>query len=321
MKISRGPLGLVLAAVLAMVASDVMAQPGGGRGGGRQGGGQGGGRGGPGGGGFGGGGGRGGQGGFTGGRGGGDSIERLLQIEEVQIEIELMPDQEEAIKKLKEDSPRRGFPDGFDPRDRSPENREKMQEVFAKMQKEREEASEKTREKLKEILLPPQMKRLEQIAIQLQGVAALMTPKVADALKLTESQKAEMKETSDKAREEMGSKMREMFSNGGDRSKIQESMAEARKEIEESIMGALSSDQKKEFEEMKGEPFEMPESARRGGFGGGGRGGDRGGAGGRGGDRGGAGGRGGDRGGDRGGRGGDRGGDRGGRGGGRPSAE
>jgi hypothetical protein len=71
-----------------------------------------------------------------------------------------------------------------------------------------------------------------------------------------------------------------------------------RKESDEQVLAVLTEEQRKQFDEMKGEPFEMPEGGfGRGGFGGGFGGGGPGGF---------DGGRGGDRGGDRGDGGGDR---------------
>ena len=120
---------------------------------------------------------------------------------------------------------------------------------------------------------------------------------------MSETQSEDAKKISQESREEMTTKMRKMFQDardgggGFDRDKMREEFTAMTKAVNEKILNVLTEDQKKKFEEMKGEKFEMPERDRssRGG-------GDRGGAGGRGGgDRGGAGGRGG---GDRGGRGG-----------------
>lgn len=246
-------MALLFAAILAMVATDVMAQRGGG---GRPGGGRPGGFGGP-----------GGPGGF-GGRGGfgGSSLTGLLRVEAVQEEIELMPDQKEAVEKINESRPQTERPEGIDFRDRSEENRAKLEEWMEKARKEREEFEAKAREQLEEVLLPNQMERLEQIEVQLMGVRALMNDRVAKALKLTTAQKDDLQKTSDASREEMMSKMREIFSGGGgDRDAMREKMQAAQKEAEDKLLAVLTSDQKKDFEAMKGEPFEMPE---RGGFGG-----------------------------------------------------
>ena len=316
MKISHARLGLVFAAILAFVATDVMAQRGGpGGGGGRPGGGGGfgGQRGGSGGGGF-----RGGPGGFRGGGGGG--MLGLLRNEQVREEIEVMPDQEDAIRKIQENQPRPERPD-FDFRDRSEENRAKMEEWMKKMQKERQEQEKEVRMQLEEVLLPPQFERLNEIYIQSQGLAALLTDPVIKELEISTSQQAKLKEVQDKAREDMRTKIQEAMAaaresggEGGGRGgfeQIREVMTAYQKETEEKVLAVLDTEQKKDFEAMKGEKFEGLQQ----GFGRGGRGGPGGGGfGGRGG-RGGPGGEGG-----RGGRGG-RGGGRGGDGGGRPQAE
>ena len=132
--------------------------------------------------------------------------------------------------------------------------------------------------------------------------------------------------------------MREFFSKMREDGGMEERLKEFQEKMNKDMIAVLTSEQKKQYEEMKGEEFDMPEGAMdrggRGGFGGGrsgdgGRGdadggGGRGGRGGRG-DADGGGGRGGrggaDGGGGRGGRGGDGGGGRGGRGGSRPDAE
>ena len=97
--------------------------------------------------------------------------------------------------------------------------------------------------------------------------------------------------------EKMREGMRELFTSGGGREGMREKIEKMRKDMEGDVLGVLTSDQKKKFEEMKGEKFEMPEGAfgrgGRGGFGGRG-GGEQGGRGGRGGgEQGGRGGRGG----------------------------
>lgn len=262
MKISRGPMGLVFAAVLALIATDVMAQGPGGR------------RGGPG--------GPGGPGGFRGGfggpggmmgrfGGGGGNMLGLVQIEKVQEELELLPDQKEALGKIAEGRPRPERPEGIDFRDRSEENRAKLEEFMEKMRKEREEFETKAVAQLEEVLFPEQMERLKQIEVQTSGVRALMIKHVADELKLTADQKEKLEGVSREVGEEMMGKMREIFSSG-DREGAREKIDELRKEGDEKILAVLTSEQRAQFDKMKGEPFEMPEMGR-GGFGRGGRGG------------------------------------------------
>ncbi len=308
MKVNRFVAPLLAVAMVAVMASSTFAQQPGGR---QRGGGQG----------VGGRGGFGGFGGFGGG-GGGDMTFGLLRLEPVQVELEIAPEQKEALTKLEEQSrgerPERGSFPNF--REMSEEER---REFFEKRMKEQSERTAKMKEQLEEVLFPEQMERLEQISLQLRGVAALTDEKVAGELKITSAQKEKMAKVQEEQRETLGAKMRELFT-GGDRENMREAISGMREDMENAVLGVLTSDQKKKFEEMKGEKFEMPEGAGRGGrggFGGGGRGGFGGGQGGFGGGRGGEGGGRGGRGGEGGGRGG-----RGGRGGeggrgGRPPVE
>ncbi|MCG8648596.1 MAG: hypothetical protein MI861_02115 [Pirellulales bacterium] len=270
MKLSRTVTGLLAVALLAFMVSDALGQ--GRRGQGGPGGGPGGGGRGPGGFGQ-----RGGPGGGFGQRGGGDAVFGLLRDEAIKAEIELMPDQEEAIEKLAERSREESRGRGFDFETIRQMDEDERREFFAKLQKEREERGKKMREQLEEVLLPQQMERLDQISLQLRGVQALNDPTVAAKLKITDAQKKELQETQDKMRQEMRAKMQELFQQG-DREAMREAFVKIREEIESGILEVLTSDQRKQFEEMKGEKFEMPPNGLfggRGGFGGGrGRGGD-----------------------------------------------
>ena len=271
MKLSRKVTGLLSVALLAFMVTPAMAQ---GRGQGGQGG-----RGGAGGGGFG---GRGGAGGsMFGGRGGGDMTMSLLRIEAVRTELEISPDQEEALTKMQE----QGRPErpNADFRNMSEEERT---EFFTKMRKQAEERNTKMKEQLEEVLFPEQLERLQEINIQLQGIAALRNADVAKELKITDAQKKELEEVQAGMMEKMREGMRELFTSGGGREGMREKIEKMRADMEGDVLAVLTSDQKKKFEEMKGEKFEMPEGSfgrgGRGGFGGRG-GGEQGGRGGRGG--------------------------------------
>ncbi|PNY36908.1 hypothetical protein [Rhodopirellula sp. MGV] len=265
MKMKQLSMALLCAAILSMIATDASAQRGG-RGGFP-------------------GGGPGGPGGFGGGMGGGGVL-GLLRIDEVKEEIDLLPDQAAAVEKINEGRPEMERPDrnggGFD--------REAMAERFEKFRGEMEAFNTKATEQLEEVLDPAQMERLQQIEVQVAGIQALQIERVAKALELSDADKKKIEETTNEGRQELFANMREMFQSG-DRDSIREKMQTAQKDLEDKVMGLLTSEQKKQFEELKGKPFEMPE---RGGFGRGGRG--QGGPGGAGG-FGGRGGRGGDNGG------------------------
>ncbi len=254
MKLSRIVTGLLAVALVAFMVSDTLGQEEGRRGRGGPG------RGGPGGG-F-----QRGPGGPGGGPGGGfgrggDITLGLLRVEEVRAELQIAPDQEEALTKLAEQA-RPERPDA-DFRSMSEEERTAF---FEKMRKQMEEKNAEMKDQLIEVLLPEQMDRLDEIALQVRGVQALSDDEVAGKLKITDAQKKELDKVREDLQTKMRDQMRELFASG-DRDKMQEAFGTARKEMEDGILAVLSKDQQAEFEKMKGDPFEMPEGFGRGGFG------------------------------------------------------
>ncbi|QDS87835.1 hypothetical protein EC9_20180 [Rosistilla ulvae] len=256
----RSQNSLLVCAAIALFAAPVLAQPGGGRGG------------------------RGG--GFGGGAGFGASkhlpVAGALRSEEVREEIELMPDQIEALKKLNDRENNRRGQDRPDFRNMSEEERG---EFMAKMQKEREAQMEESNAMLEQILLPPQLDRLREIAIQMTGINALFSDYVTTELKITDAQKSKLTEAQTASQAKMREKMQEMFAGQGrggnqggerpDRDAMRAQVEELRKSVEGDLLAVLSTEQQANFEKLKGEKFELPERAF------GGRGGEAGGRGGR----------------------------------------
>jgi hypothetical protein len=112
---------------------------------------------------------------------------------------------------------------------------------------------------------------------KMQGLRALQDPKVAAALNITAEQKAKMEKVQEESGQKMREEMQKMFQGGRenfDRDAAREKMEKLRADIEKEVLGVLTSTQKKKFEEMKGEKFEIPRDQLFGGRGGpGGRGG------------------------------------------------
>ncbi len=248
-KVSAALLAL---AVVGMIAGSAMAQPGG-RGG--QGGrGQGGpgmfaGRGGP------------------GGIGGGMGVLGLLRIEQVQKEIELLDDQKADLEKLGEKA-RAAMQEVFGNfRNLS---REEMQQRREEIQQKMQEQQKKLQAELEKILLPHQLERLEQIRIQLMGIRALEDPEVAEKLNITDAQKEKIRQVQEQAREKMREAFQGMRGGQGQRpdpQAMREQFTKLREQIEKDVLAVLTPEQKKKFEELKGEPFELDRSALFGGRG------------------------------------------------------
>lgn len=235
------------------------------------------------------GGGFGGPGGGRFGRGGGrmSSLLGLLRVEAVQNEIDLVDDQKGEIDKLNEsmrgEGGRGGGPGGGDRPDFQNMTDEERETFMAERRKQAEARNAKEKEELGKILLESQMKRLNEISIQVRGAEALSDAEVATALAITDEQKKQLEEVQNEVREGMREQMAALRDAGDeDPEAMRTKMTELRKQNEEKVLAVLSETQREQFAAMKGEAFEMPADAMfggRGGFGGGrgGRGGGRGG--------------------------------------------
>jgi Spy/CpxP family protein refolding chaperone len=174
----------------------------------------------------------------------------LVNNEKVQKELEITPEQKTKIEALGKEM-RSNMPDFGGLRDLSDDERQaKMEENRKKMEKVMQDAQAK----LKEILLPNQLDRLNQIRIQAAGTMILMDPAVQKDLGITDDQKAKMKTINDDARKQG----RKLFENASpeDRQANMDKMQKLRKETDEKVMDILTADQKTKLEKMKGEKFD-----------------------------------------------------------------
>ncbi len=188
---------------------------------------------------------------------GGDrsSLLRLLGIEEVQKEIKLT---EEETAKVKEvvDKLRGEMREEFSAL-QSVEDRAERREKMTKLG---DELDKKAREALHGVIPREKMMRLYQIRMQVQSaIESLANRFVAGRLELTDEQKAKLEGISkdiQAKQSELFSKMRE--AEGDQRSEIFQKMRELRAQADEKALALLTDAQKKSFEEMKGEKFELP---------------------------------------------------------------
>ncbi|HEY2155551.1 MAG TPA: Spy/CpxP family protein refolding chaperone [Isosphaeraceae bacterium] len=188
------------------------------------------------------------QGGGGFGMGGGGAM--LLSNKSVQKELKVSDEQAEKLNTLATDTMaknRERF-QGF--QDLSPEERQsKMREAQAELHK-----------GLDGVLKPEQVVRFKQVEIQVAGFNAFGTPRVQEALKLTDEQKTKVREISDEARGAMPS--REDFQS--DREAAMKKRAEISKGATEKVTALLTEDQKKSWKDLTGEPFDYkPEAPRR----------------------------------------------------------
>lgn len=199
---------------------------------------------------------------------------QLLGNSTVQEELGLVEDQKEGLRDIESMT-----------RDIMREVFSGMREKFANLSREeRDEMMEELRgqisekmkdvtEKLDDVLLPHQMERLDQLAMQnlirQRGVAgAASSDELKELLGLSSEEAEKLKEKEEEVKKELDEKIKEL-----------------RKKAQDDILSVLSADKRKKFKDMIGDSFEISaESWRRnrGNRGGGNRGGgrDRGGRGG-----------------------------------------
>ncbi len=189
--------------------------------------------------------------------GGRDPVVGLLRNEQVREELKITDEQDKAIKQLvKASRPERPeLPKGAKIRDMNEEDRRAF---FEKMRATQKKRIEEMKLQLEEVLLPQQMKRMKEIVLQIQGVRALSNQDVIEQLGISSEQEEQFQEMRESVQGEMRGKIRELFAGGGAREGMREKMMELRKEMENQVLDVLTSDQKSQFEEMKGELFEMP---------------------------------------------------------------
>jgi len=185
----------------------------------------------------------------------------LLQTEQVQKELELVDDQKAKLKELGEKAMarmREAFGDREALRKLSDEERKTK---FAEAGKKMAAQAEETKKEVENILLPHQLERLQQIALQMRGVAALNDKEVQEALSISSDQQEKLKSLRDKAMEKSRSMMEDLrdATDQERRAKLQE----FRKQIEGEALGVLSEEQKEKFEKLKGPKFELDFSALR----------------------------------------------------------
>ena len=207
-----------------------------------------------------------------GGFGGGQPVNAtaLVDIKEVRTEIEMLDSQYEELKaaltKIRDDARAQ--------QGERPNFRELDQEAREKLIQEFRDRAEKQRKsvdaKVKEILLPHQSERLDEIALQVEGIRALLRDAIAKELKITAEQKEKMQKVQSDSREKMQAQIREIFQSG-DREKIREVFTQMQQQTEKDILAVLTESQKTQFTKMKGKEFKLPEGALRGGRGQGGQ--------------------------------------------------
>ncbi|MGO8744635.1 MAG: Spy/CpxP family protein refolding chaperone [Thermoguttaceae bacterium] len=175
----------------------------------------------------------------------------LLRAPTVQKELNLTDDQKEKLKEYsdKAQAAMRELFAGM--QDLSADERAaKMAENRKKLDGQAEEA----KKTIEGILLPNQLDRLKEVALQRRGPQALADKEVQTSLALTDDQKDKIKTIG----EDTMKKAQEIRAEGGDPQEARTKVQSLAKEAQEKVMELLTAEQKEKFEKMKGAKLEIP---------------------------------------------------------------
>jgi hypothetical protein len=114
---------------------------------------------------------------------------------------------------------------------------------------------------MNDILTPRQLKRLGQIEIQAQGVAALMRSEVQKELSLSDKQREEIRSITDAGEKEVRETLKSPPSDARGWAEVGKKLRKLHQDTEERALAVLNDEQRKAWKEMTGEPFELKMAA------------------------------------------------------------
>lgn len=206
--------------------------------------------------------------------GGGGLTAQVLTSEALQTELKVTSEQKEKFRPLtaKQREMQQKMMSAFKD---AAGDQDKLKEVMTDLREQGEKFQAELKTAMDETLTADQKTRLKQIERQQAGVRAFLADDVAKDLKLNDDQKGKVKGITD----DLNKDMREMFGGGkggfGKGGFDKEAMAENMKKMEKLNKAALSeidevltADQKKQWKEMVGAPFDLTKLNQFGGFGG-----------------------------------------------------
>ncbi len=181
----------------------------------------------------------------------------LLRLDVVAKDLELTADQKSSVAKLSENVNQQMKVLADSLKDATPEQRRaKRAGVEADIAK-----------KVAAVLNEKQQARLNEIRLQVRGAAALAEPEVAAALKLSDDQTKQLSQLAEARRTTIRSAVEAA---GNDRNAARDKISQISKDSAEKMLAVLTSDQRDQFEKMKGQKLNLG-SAQFGSFGGSGR--------------------------------------------------
>lgn len=184
----------------------------------------------------------------------GFSSATIATLDEVQAELKLTDAQKTEIATINDDM-RSSMRDLFSGGDRPDGDRSNL-DAFEKLNQE-------ATAKVDKVLDPAQVKRFQEITLQVNGASALNDSAVREQLHFTDEQTSKYEEARNANRDAM-QELQDLS-----REERQAKRDELRKAADDRLLAILTPEQQTEFEAMKGAPLEIDLSQLRGRFGGG----------------------------------------------------
>lgn len=188
-------------------------------------------------------------------RGGmGGSLVQIVLRPDVQRELNITPEQRTRLEALRPGggpgggAGMRGQGQGQGQRGQGQGQGGDMRERMAQMQAQQDA-------QVREILNATQMRRAEELRVQMMGARYITTPAGQAALNLTDAQKRQVADLQTKQMEAMQTVMQRARDGQIQRDEIQSIMERNENIMNEELMKILTDDQKKKLEELKGRPF------------------------------------------------------------------
>jgi Spy/CpxP family protein refolding chaperone len=188
----------------------------------------------------------------------------MLRTEEVQKELKLTDDQNTQIDDLAIQLQSDALELFSSLQDLSEEERKTE---LPNLMKKFDEKGKELQAKVDKFLDAKQNARMKELSLQQRDAEALADDDVIAALKLTDDQKKKLREVQEEAARQVEEALKPLLGGGGgggDLGDIRTKMENMRKELSEKALAVLTTEQKAQFEKMKGPKFDFPKG---GGFG------------------------------------------------------
>ncbi|HTM56289.1 MAG TPA: hypothetical protein VL175_19825 [Pirellulales bacterium] len=179
----------------------------------------------------------------------------MLNGEAVQKELGLNDEQKKTISQLSDQMRADALEIMSGLQDLSPEEQKEHMPELMKM------VGEKGKEmqgKIDQMLDKKQVNRLKELSLQNRGAQALEDDEVIAALKITDDQKKKLADIREEGAKKLEETMQSLRSSGGDQGEIRQKIMGMRKELGDKALTVLTSDQRAQFDKMKGPKFDFP---------------------------------------------------------------